>query len=103
MTIGAIIRGKRLNKGYSQEYVAKKMQVSQNHIHKIEAGKQKASVDDLKGLAILLETSILELLGVPVAQDDKVKPIAGEITNITIHHRFSEEFLDLVKKLIDKT
>lgn len=57
------IRKVREYKNYSQEYIAKKIGISQNAYSKIELGYSKISLDRFFHLANLLDVEIGELLG----------------------------------------
>ena len=59
---GGIIRKNRELRNYTQEYVAKKMGISQNAFSKIENGYTQLTVNHLKELSRVLEVSILDLL-----------------------------------------
>lgn len=53
----------RMLKGYSQEYVGKRLHMSQISYHKIECGKTALKVSTLLDLAIVLEVTENYLLG----------------------------------------
>ncbi len=101
MKVGENIRRVRQSKGYSQEYLAQKLGVSQNFIHKIEANKKNASIEDLKQLAIVLETPISELLGAPLYQENHNSTNSSLIGTYTIHHHFPAELMEVLKKIAD--
>ncbi len=58
----AAIRAKRLQLQYTQEYVAFKLEISQNAYSKIELGYTKLTVETLFNIADLLETDITDFL-----------------------------------------
>ena len=62
MTIGNRIRQARNRKGYSQEYVAEHLQLSQGGYRKIETDEVRLKVDALLVLARLLEVEVTQLL-----------------------------------------
>ena len=62
MKVGKNIRHVRVAKGYSQEYMASKLGMSQNNFSKIEKGEVNLSVDRLSEIAKLLEVEPTELL-----------------------------------------
>ena len=62
MTIGNRIRQARDRKGYSQEYVAEHLQLSQGGYRKIETDEVRLKVDTLLILAELLEVEVNQLL-----------------------------------------
>ncbi len=57
------IRKVREHKNFSQEYVAKKIGISQNAYSKIELGYSKISLDRFFHIAKLLDVEVGELLG----------------------------------------
>jgi transcriptional regulator with XRE-family HTH domain len=59
---GGIIKKNREAKNFTQEYVAKQMNMSQNAYSKIENGNTQLTVHHLKELSRVLEISILDLL-----------------------------------------
>jgi len=61
-TIAAVIRKKREEKNYTQEYLAYKLNISQNAYSKIELGYTKITVERLFQIADVLEISAAELL-----------------------------------------
>jgi transcriptional regulator with XRE-family HTH domain len=60
--IAASIRKKRESKNYTQEYLAYKLNISQNAYSKIELGYTKITVERLFQIADVLEISATELL-----------------------------------------
>ncbi|MES2427113.1 MAG: helix-turn-helix transcriptional regulator [Bacteroidota bacterium] len=58
----AAIRAKRLGLQYTQEYMAFKLEISQNAYSKIELGYTKLTVETLFNIADLLETDITDFL-----------------------------------------
>ena len=56
------IRTLRELKGYSQEYVAGKLEIAQNTYSKIESNQTKLNTDILEKIAEILEVSIADLL-----------------------------------------
>lgn len=53
----------RLEKGYSQAYMAMKLNISQKSYHEIESGKTRLRVNDLLKIAEILQTHHCELIG----------------------------------------
>jgi transcriptional regulator with XRE-family HTH domain len=62
--IAANIRHKREFRNYTQEYLALKLNISQNAYSKIELGYTKITVERLFQIAAILEFNVTELLGV---------------------------------------
>jgi len=56
------IRTLREKQGYSQLYVATKLNVSQNAYSKVELGQTKITLDTLFALAEILNLQVLDLL-----------------------------------------
>ena len=62
--IAANIRHKREFRNYTQEYLALKLNISQNAYSKIELGYTKITVERLFQIADILEFDVTELLGI---------------------------------------
>ena len=60
--VGEKIRKIREIKGYSQEYVAKKLQMSQNNYSRIELNQVKVNLDRLQEIANVLEIDPSDIL-----------------------------------------
>lgn len=56
------IRLARNEKKYSQEYMAEKLNISQNSYHKLENGYTKLTVSKLKKIAVILNTNASNLI-----------------------------------------
>lgn len=56
------IRINRLTKGYSQNYMAIQLNISQRAYSKIECGHTNLSVDRLKAIAKVLEVDVKDLI-----------------------------------------
>jgi transcriptional regulator with XRE-family HTH domain len=63
-TIRNIKRQRKL-KGYSQEYVASKLDISQNAYSKVELGVTKLTLEALLSIAEVLELQVAELINCP--------------------------------------
>ncbi len=66
--IAAAIRKVREAKNYTQEYLAYKLNISQNAYSKIELGYTKITVERLFQVAEVLETSPVELLDAEIEE-----------------------------------
>ena len=64
MIIADNVRNRRLEVNYTQEYVAKKLSISQNAYSKIERGGSKMTVERLLQIAVILETDVGELISI---------------------------------------
>ena len=62
--IAANIRNKREHRNYTQEYLAAKLDISQNAYSKIELGYTKITVERLFQIADVLEYDITDLLSI---------------------------------------
>lgn len=60
--IAANIRSTRERLGYTQEYLAAKLSISQNAYSKIELGYTKITVERLFQIAAILEVEVLDLI-----------------------------------------
>lgn len=67
MTVGERIKRVREGKGFSQEYMAHVLEMSQSNYHKIESGKtEKIDYKTMFKIAEVLETDLTELLPIGV-------------------------------------
>jgi transcriptional regulator with XRE-family HTH domain len=57
------IREQRLAKGYTQDFMAIKLRISQNAYSKLESGITKITIDRLFLIAMVLEADIHTLIG----------------------------------------
>lgn len=62
MIIGEKIRKLRNLRGYNEEYLAKKLGMSQNNYSKIELGKVKITLDRIEEIAQVLEIDPIKLI-----------------------------------------
>jgi transcriptional regulator with XRE-family HTH domain len=60
--IGEKIRKIREMKDFSQEYMAKKLDMSQNNYSRIEMGKVKVDIDRLQEISKLLEVDPIDII-----------------------------------------
>lgn len=60
--VAANIRKVREYRNYTQDYLAAKLEISQNAYSKIELGYSKITLDRLFHIAIILEVAVMELL-----------------------------------------
>lgn len=60
--VGEKIRKIREIRGYSQEYVASKLEMSQNNYSRIELNQVKVNLDRLQDVATVLEVDIMDIL-----------------------------------------
>lgn len=57
------IKAERESLGYTQEYMAYKLQMNQSTYHKLENGKLKLRIDQLYGISETLGVELLQILG----------------------------------------
>ena len=60
--VAANIRKVREYRNYTQDYLAAKLEISQNAYSKIELGYSKITLDRLFHIALILEVAVQELL-----------------------------------------
>ncbi|RYU91502.1 XRE family transcriptional regulator [Mucilaginibacter terrigena] len=99
-TLGKKIRLLRHQKGWSQEEVAKRLDISIPAFSKIETGITDINLSRLEQIAVLFEMSVVQLLTYnEVEQDQK---IASELENVNKKLMDREtEVIDLQKKVIE--
>ncbi|WDF55036.1 helix-turn-helix domain-containing protein [Mucilaginibacter sp. KACC 22063] len=68
-SVASNIRQIRERKGYTQEYLAMKLGISQNAYSKIELGYTKITLERLFHIARLIETDVISLLGEEPAEE----------------------------------
>jgi len=61
-TIVSLLKKERLRKGYSQSYLASKLNMNQNTYSRIESGAKKASTGEMTVIAAILEIELEELI-----------------------------------------
>jgi len=69
--IAAVIRKRREERNYTQEYLAYKLNISQNAYSKIELGYTKITVERLFQIAEVLEISAADLLDADTRDGDQ--------------------------------
>jgi transcriptional regulator with XRE-family HTH domain len=60
--IGQTIRSARMTRNYSQDYLGRRLGISQNAYSKIELGKTEVTLTRLSLIAEVLEVDLLELV-----------------------------------------
>ena len=71
MNIGEVIKKERLQKGMSQSFVAKELDISQDTVSLWELNKRIPMIDDIVKLANLFNISIEEMIGIEKDSNDK--------------------------------
>lgn len=102
------IRKIRGQKGFSQEYMASQLGVSQRTYGRLEAGKSKISIENLRKISEVLDVDPYKLIGFEyqetfINHENEV----GKIQNInhainTNLHTLLKEIKTLYEKLIDE-
>ncbi len=99
-TLGKKIRLLRHQNGWSQEEVAKRLDISIPAFSKIETGITDINLSRLEQIAILFEMSVVQLLTYNEVEQDK--QIASELENVNKKLMDREtEVIDLQKKVIE--
>jgi transcriptional regulator with XRE-family HTH domain len=99
-TLGKKIRLLRHQKGWSQEDVAKRLEISIPAFSKIETGITDVNLSRLNQISKLFGMSLVQLLSTTDAEEDKEK--ADEMNELVkkLHAR-ETEVIELQKKVID--
>jgi len=90
MDIGQRIKQKRLEKNYTQEYVATRLGISQNAYSRIETGLTQLKTERLDTLASILETPVDNFISKSL---ENVKQISVENTIYDYNHLLSTKNL----------
>ncbi|GGH05723.1 helix-turn-helix domain-containing protein [Mucilaginibacter phyllosphaerae] len=99
-TLGKKIRLLRHQKGWSQEEVAKRLDISIPAFSKIETGITDINLSRLEQIAVLFEMSVVQLLTYNEGEQDQ--KIASELENVNKKLMDREtEVIDLQKKVIE--
>lgn len=76
------IKNLRKNKGYTQEELASKLNVVRQTVSKWEKGYSVPDAEMLKKIAEIFETSVSQLLGSPIVQEENVDAVAEQLAKI---------------------
>ena len=99
-TLGKKIRLLRHQKGWSQEEVAKRLDISIPAFSKIETGITDINLSRLEQISALFEMSVVQLLTFNEVEQDQ--QIASELENVNKKLMDREtEVIDLQKKVIE--
>ncbi|HEY8781489.1 MAG TPA: helix-turn-helix transcriptional regulator [Mucilaginibacter sp.] len=99
-TLGKKIRLLRHQKGWSQEDVAKRLDISIPAFSKIETGITDINLSRLEQIAILFEMSVVQLLTFSDGEHDQKSVSELETINKKLMDR-ETEVIDLQKKVIE--
>jgi transcriptional regulator with XRE-family HTH domain len=62
MNLGTVIRKKRSERGFSQEFLAEKLNISQGTLSNIESNKSKPDINLLQDISKILEIDVYDLM-----------------------------------------
>ena len=104
------IRKLRNEKGYSQEYMAKSLGMSQNNYSQIELGKINLTIERLDKIAELLETDVFNLLKKEqVVFNSNNNQAVGIASSMTINNPYADKLIasletqiETLKKMLDE-
>lgn len=82
MSIGDRIRKVRTIKGYSQQFIADSLAISQSKFNRIENGSSNISVDDLLKVCELLDVNLPQILTAEKNSNDKTSPNKSIVENM---------------------
>jgi len=99
-TLGKKIRLLRHQKGWSQEDVAKKLDISIPAFSKIETGITDINLSRLEQIAVLFEMSVVQLLTFNESNQDQKLVNELDVINKKLMDR-ETEVIDLQKKVIE--
>ncbi len=103
MVIGNKLRKLRMGKGYSQEYLAEVLEVSQKTYSNMENNKSSISIETLKKIAEEYKIDLIELLSDDkvIVQNNSSRESSTFQGGIIINH-MSEELLNQMKDRIEE-
>jgi transcriptional regulator with XRE-family HTH domain len=99
--IGDKLRKLRANKGYSQEYMAETLEISQKTYSNMENDKSSISIENLKKIAEEFNVDLLELLsdGKVIVQYNTAND--SSTFNGVVNNNISEELIIQLKERIE--
>lgn len=103
MVIGNKLRKLRMENGYSQEYLAEVLEVSQKTYSNMENNKSSISIDTLKKIAAEYKIELIELLSDDkvIVQNNSSRESSSFQGGIIINH-MSEELFNQMKERIEE-
>ena len=100
--MGTKIKNIRTKKGFSQEFMADQLNISQSTFHYIETGKSKLNIDLLQKITSILEVDLCEFLsdnGLKQVAKDNANGYLAQIQNVN----FSKELIaQYERRIADK-
>ena len=94
MNLGTKIRNERGEKGFSQEFLAEKLNISQGTLSNIESNKSKPDIDLLRGISKILEIDVYDLI-----EENKLKQINKDSA---VGYMAEHQKIELSEKLIEQ-
>ena len=103
VTYGSKIRKFRTEKGYTQEFMANQLGISQNAYHKIESGQTQVKAQTLEQIADVLEVDRTKLLNGEGGKYKVRQSNHDQATGINIHEQESFEEERKVWQALEKS
>lgn len=115
MTLGEKLKKARINKNFTQEYLAEVLNVSQKTYSNFENDKSKPAFSQVEDIAKVLEVSVLDFLSgdsITVNQNNNDVAIAQNYATINASEKLIEQYeqrlkdkdaeITFLKQLLDK-
>lgn len=102
MTLGDKLKKARINKNFTQEYLAEVLNVSQKTYSNFENDKSKPDFQQVEHIAKALEVSVLDFLSgdsITVNQNDNEIAIAQNYATINTSEKLIEQYEERIKEL----
>ncbi|WP_294274760.1 helix-turn-helix transcriptional regulator [uncultured Chryseobacterium sp.] len=100
MTLGEKLKKARINKNFTQEYLAEALQVSHKTYSNFENDKTKPDFHQVEDIAKVLEVSVLDFLSgdnITVNQNNNEIAIAQNYASITVSEKLIEQYEQRLK------
>lgn len=83
--IGKRIKQRRIEKGFTQEYISEQLDISKEYVSKIECGKVEVNLKRLAELSLVLEVPIEDLISgiVQPSSDYKINEICKTFEDLS--------------------
>lgn len=94
------IRKIRELRGYSQEFVATQLEMSQRQYHRLESGESDFSLKKLEIICRVLEVSLFQLLGFDAKYILQNSSNSGIGNTVTVHNTIPEQLINLYNERI---
>lgn len=102
MTLGEKLKKARINKNFTQEYLAEMLNVSQKTYSNFENDKSKPGFSQVEEMAKVLDVSVLDFLSgdsITVNQTDNKIAIAQNYASISTSEKLIEQYEERIKEL----